>query len=138
MRNLVLIAMVAALSATAYAQPEGSLTVLPDQVEWQEIVPGVEFAAIQGDWTAEAHRKYVRVAGGKVLPNHRHSAGAHIIIISGLFTNTYSEDEPAIPLGAGSYVFIPSGAAHVNTCVSDEPCLLFTTYDAAFDLTIVE
>ena len=38
--------------------------------------------------------------------------------------------------GPGDSWFVPGGAAHANTCVSDEPCLFYTHADAAWDMAM--
>jgi uncharacterized RmlC-like cupin family protein len=135
--------IIIALSATilfatsaAYAQEAAPVRLLPADLVWTEIVPGVEFAAAEGDWTAGAHKKYVRLAGGTELPVHTHSAGVHMVVLSGEFTHSYPDDEAAEAFTAGTFIFVPGGAAHANSCRSAEPCVVFTVYDGAFDLDV--
>lgn len=136
MRVILALSAMVLFTSGAHAQQSGAALLLPADLVWTEVVPGVEFAAAEGDWAAEAHKKYIRIAGGTELPVHIHSAGAHIVVISGDFTHTYATDKTAKPLGAGTYIYVPGNVQHANSCVSQTPCILFTVYDGAFDFHV--
>ncbi|HUE95336.1 MAG TPA: hypothetical protein VMN39_01675, partial [Longimicrobiaceae bacterium] len=69
--------------STVSAQPEGATLFAPDALEWVEMFPGVEFAAVFGDWSSERHGKFVRFAPGLEIPVHRHSGDFLGVMISG-------------------------------------------------------
>lgn len=132
-------AVVLALAGVAAAQmPAGAAVVAAEELEWREIVPGLDFAAVHGDWSAEAHGKMVRLAAGLASPVHRHTGDYHGVVVSGVVTNPYpGEAEPA-RMSAGTSWYVPAGAPHVTACVSEEPCLFYTHSDGAWDLEVVE
>lgn len=106
-------------------------------LEWVEIIPGVEFAAVYGDWAEGAHAKFARFAPGMVAPLHTHTHAYHGVVVQGEFTNPYPGEEDVV-MGPGDYWYVPAGMAHGNECVSDEPCVFFTYGDAPWDIEIVE
>jgi quercetin dioxygenase-like cupin family protein len=128
--------VIAAFPATA--QPESAVVVPSSALEWQEIVPGLEFAAVYGDWSAEGHGKMVRVASGFTSPLHRHTGDYHATVISGTVTNPYPGETEPPQMGPGASWYVPAGAPHVTACVSEEPCLFYTHSEGAWDLEVVE
>jgi len=106
-------------------------------LEWVEIVPGISFAAVYGQWDAEAHGKFVRFEPGAAAPLHRHSSAYRGVMVQGRLTNPYPGEE-AVEMAPGDYWHVPAGMAHANECVSEEPCLFFTYGDAAWDITMAD
>ncbi|HMB92188.1 MAG TPA: tetratricopeptide repeat protein [Rhodothermales bacterium] len=116
----------------------GAEMVHTADVEWTELIPGVAFAAVYGDWQADAHGKLVRFAPGAVAPLHTHTYPYRGVMLQGRLTNPYvGEDEPP-EMGPSDAWFVPGGVPHSNTCVSEEPCLFYTYGDARWDIEVVE
>lgn len=142
-RMLVLTAALLLAPAAAVAQEADTADADPpapiaqEDLEWVEIVPGVDFAATHGQWAEGAHGKFVRFQPGAAAPLHRHSSAYRGVIIQGRLTNPYPGEE-AVEMGPGDYWHVPAGMAHSNECVSDEPCLFYTYGDAPWDVTMVE
>lgn len=137
--SLAALALVAGLALPAAAQtPEGAVEVPMAEVEWTEIVPGVDFGAVYGDMMAEAHGKLVRFDPGMVSPTHTHTHAYRGVVIRGAVINPYGDDGDPVEMGPGDYWYVPGGAPHRTGCVSEEPCLFWTYGDAAWDIQIVE
>lgn len=111
--------------------------IAQEDLAWVEIVPGVDFAAIHGEWTEGAHAKFARFAPHLAVPVHRHTNAYHGVVVQGEVTNPYPGQD-AVVMRPGDYWHVPGGMEHSNACVSDEPCLIFTYGDALWDVEIVE
>lgn len=137
--HLAPLVLVAALATPGFAQaPAEAITLAPAGIEWAEIVPGASFGALYGDWSAEAHGKLARFDPGFVSPVHTHTHAYHGVVVSGTVSNPYPGEESPPEMGPGDYWFVPGGAAHVTSCLSAEPCLIYTHSDAAWDIEVVE
>lgn len=126
------------LTTPALAQPEGAATHTPDDLEWAEIVPGLEFGAVYGDWQAEAHAKLIRFAGDLVSPMHTHTHPYHGVVVQGLVINPYDDDGDPEIMGPGTHFYVPGGVPHRTGCVSAEPCLFYTHADGGWDIEMTE
>jgi uncharacterized RmlC-like cupin family protein len=135
---VILAASILAWTVPAVAQTETAITLLPADLQWTEMSPGISFAPAYGDWATEAHGKFVRFAPGTAAGMHTHTAGYSALIVSGSFTNEYQGDAERVPMPAGSFWFTPGGVPHSNACLSEEPCILYTPSPAAFDFAPVE
>lgn len=133
-------ALAIALSVPALQAQEasGASLVAADEVEWTEIIPGVRFGAVYGQWDREAHGKLISFDPGVRTPMHVHSGAYHGVVIRGEVTNPYASDEEEVAMGPGTYWYVPGGAPHVTACVSEEPCLFYTHADGAWDIEVVE
>lgn len=132
-------ALLLALVPQAWGQaPAGSAVSSPETLTWTEIVPGVSFGGVYGDWSAEAHGKLVRFAPGLESPVHTHTHAYHGVVISGIVTNPYPGEESPPRMGPGTYFHVPAGAPHTTGCVSEEPCLFYTHGDELWDLQVPE
>ena len=130
--------LVAAALPLALASPAAAQVVLaPADLQWTEVAPGVAFANTHGNWRTGAHGKFVRFAPGAVVGMHTHSAAYQAVVISGHFTNGY-RGMPGRPMEPGTFWSVEGGVPHDNSCVSEEPCIIYTTSDAAVDVTMVE
>lgn len=125
-----------ALAGQAEAERIG-LVELAD-VEWTEIVPGVEFGTLFGSWSEEGHGKLARFQPGVMSPMHTHGAGYHAVVISGTVVNPYEGEEDPPEMGPGTYWSTPAGAVHATGCVSEEPCLVYAHMNSAWDIEVVE
>ena len=133
---LVLVAML--VPVTARAQSPEPILVDYDAIEWIEIVPGVDFGNVYGVFTEGGHGKLVRFAPGMASPPHTHTGPYHGIVLRGTATNPYEGETDPPRMEAGDYWYVPGGVAHVTACVSEEPCLLYTHSDGAWDIEVVE
>lgn len=126
-----------AVGQEVVSEADAAALIAQEDLEWVEIIPGVEFAAVSGDWAEGAHAKFARFAPGMVAPLHTHTHAYHGVVVQGEFTNPYSDGEGVV-MGPGDYWYVPGGMAHGNECVSAEPCVFFTYSDALWDVEMVE
>jgi quercetin dioxygenase-like cupin family protein/predicted ester cyclase len=140
MRSLPALVLITALLAAfpATAQPADASVTAPDALAWAEIVPGLAFAPLYGDWQAEAHGKFVRFAGDLVSPMHTHTHPYHGVVVQGLVINPYDDDGDPEIMGPGTHFYVPGGTPHRTGCVSAEPCLFYTHGDAGWDLEMTD
>lgn len=145
-RMLLLIAVsvgIAPLVATEaigqeVASEAGAAALITQQdLAWVEIIPGVDFAAVHGEWAEGAHAKFARFAPSMAAPLHTHTHAYHGVVVQGEFTNPYTGEQRAV-MRSGDYWYVAAGMAHSNECVSDEPCVFFTYGDALWDVEMVE
>ena len=120
------------------AQPEGAWLKPLEEIQWQEIVPGVEFGPVFGDFATETHGKLVRFAPGVASPPHVHTHEYWAVVIQGSVTNPFAGEEDPPEMGPGDSWYVGGGVEHVTACVSEEPCLLYAHMDDLWDLTVVE
>ncbi len=120
------------------AQPEGTWVKPLEGITWQEIVPGVDFGAVYGDFSKEAHGKLARFAPGVASPPHVHTHAYWAVVIQGTVTNPFEGEEDPPEMGPGDSWHVPAGVEHVTACVSEEPCLLYAHMDDLWDITVVE
>jgi quercetin dioxygenase-like cupin family protein len=108
------------------------------ELEWQEMIPGVEFANVKGDWAKGAHGKMVRFQPGTFVPMHIHSGAYDGVMIAGRLTNPYPGENAPWEMGPGDFWSVAAEAPHENRCVSDEPCIFFTASGDAWDAELLE
>lgn len=130
--------LLASEALAAQSEADRIELVVPADVEWTEIVPGVEFGTLFGTWSEEAHGKLARFQPGVMSPMHTHGAGYHGVVISGTVVNPYEGEEDPPEMGPGSYWSTPAGAVHATGCVSEEPCLVYAHMNSAWDIEVVE
>lgn len=134
-----LLAVGSVVAQEGTAPPESVPRVLlPEDHEWTEIVPGIHFAAATGVWAEEAHGKFVRLEPGVATPLHTHTGAYHGVVVAGTVTNPFEGETNPPRMGPGSYWHVPGGAPHVTACVSEEPCLVYTHSDSAWDIAVVD
>ncbi len=68
-----------------------------------------------------------------VVPPHYHTAEEQLIIVKG-YVSTGMEGMKDIVLGPGGFAMMPSKAPHWFTCTAKEECLMFVTFDRAYDI----
>lgn len=129
-----------AFAGPAMGQAPEAATMLDtsEDLEWTEIVPGISFAPVVGDYTREAYVKMVKFDPGVESPPHTHTHPYHGIVIQGTVTNPYRGEADPPRMAPGTYWYVPGGAEHVTACVSEEPCLFYTHGDELWDLNVVE
>ena len=143
-RNRLFVTFAACALATTLVSPvlaqtsEDPVVLDVADVEWNEMFPGVDFGAVYGDFSQEAHAKMVQFAPGVVAPMHTHTHAYHGVVIHGTVINPYEGEDPPVEMGPGSYWYVPAGMPHKTGCVSEEPCLFYTHGDEKWDIELVE
>lgn len=120
------------------AQPEGAWIKPLEEITWQEIVPGVDFGSVYGDFSKEAHGKLARFAPGIASPPHAHTHAYWAVVIQGTVTNPFKGEEDPPEMGPGDSWHVPAGVEHITACVSEEPCLAYAHMNDLWDITVVE
>ena len=137
-KRLVAAAAAAALLVSASPALAQSAENLPAaQLEWREMVPGVEFAPAYGDWEKQAHGKFVRIAPAAQVPMHTHTNAYRGVMISGRMANLYDGGK-RVEIGPGDYWYVAGARPHGHDCLSTEPCFFYTYGDSLWDLQLIE
>jgi len=66
-------------------------------------------------------------------PWHYHTAQEQLMVVRGEVL-TEMENAPAAKLGPGGFAFMLSKQKHKFGCEADEECLMFVTFDRAYDI----
>ena len=67
------------------------------------------------------------------VPWHYHTAEEQLIIVKG-YVSTGMQGMKDTVLGPGGFAMMPSKAPHWFTCTAKEECLMFVTFDRAYDI----
>ncbi len=135
---------VLALLAGCAAQPGGGFdaeqeVVLPaGQLEFHNINPAIKMAAAYGDRSSGAHGSFGTFPANFTTPFHTHSGAYHGVVVKGVMTNPFQDEESPPTMKPGSYWYVPAGSVHATACVSSEPCEFYFYADGAFDFHPVE
>jgi quercetin dioxygenase-like cupin family protein len=71
---------------------------------------------------------------GCIVPWHRHTAQEQLMVVSGDVQAEMDDHLPGL-LQAGDFAMMPGRMAHQFTCRGPQPCLMFVTFDGAYDIT---
>jgi quercetin dioxygenase-like cupin family protein len=120
------VALVAAALAAAplLADDAGFVRLTPEQFTWNELAPGLSVAVLEGDPSSEGF--YIiraRFAPGVFSAPHFHPNDRYVTVISGTWwtgIGTTWDKENSVPLGPGSYMKHPGGAAHYDGSRDEE------------------
>ncbi|HZP94182.1 MAG TPA: cupin domain-containing protein [Burkholderiales bacterium] len=115
-------------------------SMAPDQagVTWFEcggggVWPkGCEASLVWGDYEKGASGWFVRAPGGYLFPRHEHTSEERILVIRGRITGSVNGAKETM-VTPGMYWGFAGKAVHWARC--EDPCLMYITYDKAFDLT---
>lgn len=75
----------------------------------------------------------LKAPAGCVVPWHWHTAQEELMVVSGEVMAEMT-DHPTTLLGAGGFAVMGGKMAHQFTCRSPQPCLMFITFDGAYDI----
>ncbi len=98
---------------------------------------GCGLAVLHGDPARPNADVFLRVDGGTVLHNHRHTSAERMILVSGRLQVAYAGSAPAI-LSVGDYAYGPAGAPHEARCLSKTPCTLFIAFEGPVDAELIK
>ena len=68
-----------------------------------------------------------------LVPWHWHTAAEQLMVVEGS-VRTEMEGMAARPLGAGGFAMMPGKAKHQFSCESKTVCVMFVTFDRAYDI----
>lgn len=84
------------------------------------------------------HGNFAKLPPHFTMVRHTHSAGIHVVVISGTMINPHDGEADAVKMGPGTYFYVPAHMVHAEGCVSDTPCLFYYHAEEPFDLKPVQ
>jgi quercetin dioxygenase-like cupin family protein len=93
----------------------------------------LQFFLENGDIKTGPSTAIMKAAPKCVVPPHYHTAEEQLIIVRG-YVSTGMEGMKDTVLGPGGFAMMPSKAPHWFTCTAKEECLMFVTFDRAYDI----
>ena len=139
------VALAIVMTATlvfAHEHAEQGKFIVADQVEFQDIIPGVvAFGTVSGNRESGSHGTFVRIPPGQATPLHSHGAAYEAVVIQGRLENPIEGNESSnVTLTSGSFYSVPAGARHITRCAADSPvaCITYFFQNVPFDFTLAE
>jgi quercetin dioxygenase-like cupin family protein len=93
----------------------------------------LQFFLENGDLNTGPSTAIMKATPKCVVPPHYHTAEEQLIIVKGN-VSTGMEGMKDTVLGPGGFAMMPSKAPHWFTCTANEECLMFVTFDRAYDI----
>jgi quercetin dioxygenase-like cupin family protein len=93
----------------------------------------LQFFLETGDLKTGPSTAIMKAAPKCVVPPHYHTAEEQLIIVKGN-VSTGMQGMPDTVLGPGGFAMMPSKQPHWFTCTAKEECLMFVTFDRAYDI----
>ncbi len=126
------------VTLSAQAPNTGAKTGIVRQLSDVKFPPGdgpdcLQFFLENGDMNTGATTAIMKAAPKCVVPPHYHTAEEQLIIVRG-YVSTGMEGMKDTVLGPGGFAMMPSKAPHWFTCTAKEECLMFVTFDRAYDI----
>jgi len=97
----------------------------------------LQFFLENGDMNTGPSTAIMKAAPKCVVPAHYHTAEEQLIIVKGN-VSTGMEGMADMVLGPGGFAMMPSKAPHWFTCTAKEECLMFVTFDRAYDIVWIK
>jgi quercetin dioxygenase-like cupin family protein len=136
----VAFALLLAIAVTASAQsPQRGIVMPLSGVKFpaDDQPKCLQFAVENGNLKTGPSTAIMKAAPNRVVPPHYHSAEEQLIIVRGE-VSTGMEGMSETVLGPGGFAMMPSKQVHWFTCTAKEECLLFVTFDRAYDIVWVK
>jgi len=93
----------------------------------------LQFVLENGDLKTGPTTAIMKATPKCVVPPHYHTAEEQLIIVKGN-VSTGMEGMADTVLGPGGFAMMPSKAPHWFTCTAKAECLMFVTFDRAYDI----
>jgi len=133
--SLVAVAISAAPPQTplpGMVKPVSGVKFLPD-----DDVKCLQFVLETGNLETGPSTAIMKAAPGCVVPPHYHTAVEQLMIVRGE-VSTGMEGMPDTNLGPGGFAMMPGKRVHWFTCSAKADCLMFVTFDRAYDIVWVK
>jgi quercetin dioxygenase-like cupin family protein len=130
----VLLFLAAAASLSSQEQRHGVVRPLSD-VKFQpdDDVKCLDSTLENGDPAKGASTFILRAAPNCLVPWHYHTAEEQLIVVSGDVEAGMGGVSPRV-LQAGGFAMMPGKEKHWFSCKSKAGCLMFVTFDRAYDI----
>jgi quercetin dioxygenase-like cupin family protein len=126
------------LTVSAQAPKKGFARPLADVKFPQDDKPAcLQFALENGDMKTGPSTAIMKAAPNCVVPPHYHSAEEQLVIVRGE-VSTGMEGMPDTLLGPGGFAMMASKQVHWFSCTAKDECLMFVTFDRAYDIVWVK
>ena len=98
----------------------------------------LKFAVENGDLETGPSTAIMKAAPNCVVPAHYHTAEEQLLIVRGEVSTGMQGSIPDKTLGPGGFAMMPSKQVHWFRCTAKEECLMFVTFDRAYDIVWVK
>ena len=127
-----------ALTLSAQAPNSGPKPGIVRQLSEVKFPPGdgpdcLQFFLETGDLKTGPSTAIMKAAPKCVIPPHYHSAQEQLLIVKGDVSTGMKGMQDTV-LGPGGFAMMPSKQPHWFTCTAKEECLMFVTFDRAYDI----
>jgi len=135
---LVCAFLLLALTLSAQAPKSGPTPGIVRQLSEVKFPPGdgpdcLQFFLETGDLKTGPSTAIMKAAPKCVVPPHYHTAQEQLIIVKGEVSTGMQGMQDTV-LGPGGFAMMPSKQPHWFTCTAKEECLMFVTFDRAYDI----
>jgi hypothetical protein len=97
----------------------------------------LQFFLENGDMKTGPSTAIMKAKPKCVVPPHYHTAEEQLIIVKGDVSTGMEGMKDAV-LGPGGFAMMPSKAPHWFTCTAKEECLMFVTFDRAYNIVWIK
>jgi quercetin dioxygenase-like cupin family protein len=97
----------------------------------------LQFFLENGDMKTGASTAIMKAKPNCVVPPHYHTAEEQLFIVKGDVSTGMEGMKDAV-LGPGGFAMMPSKAPHWFSCTAKEECLMFVTFDRAYDIVWIK
>ena len=130
--------LLVAVTLSAQAPNSGPKPGVVRQLSEVKFPPGdgpdcLQFFLETGDLKTGPSTAIMKVAPKCVIPPHYHTAEEQLIIVKGDVSTGMQGMQDTV-LGPGGFAMMPSKQPHWFTCTAKEECLMFVTFDRAYDI----
>ena len=139
---LTSVCLLLALTLSAQAPNTGSKSGIVRQLSEVRFPAGegpdcLQFFLENGDMKTGPSTAIMKAKPKCVVPPHYHTAEEQLIIVKGDVSTGMEGMKDAV-LGPGGFAMMPSKAPHWFTCTAKEECLMFVTFDRAYDIVWIK
>ncbi len=133
-----LLFLAAAAPLSSQGQHHGIVRPLSDvKFEPDDDVKCLDSTLENGDPAKGASTFILRAAPNCMVPLHYHTAEEQLIVVRGNVQTGMDGVSPRV-LQAGGFAMMPGKEKHWFTCKSNADCLMFVTFDRAYDIFWVQ
>lgn len=133
-----LLLLTVALAICAQAPKRGIVKPLADvKFPGDDEPKCLQFALENGDLKTGPTTAVMKATPNCVIPPHYHTAEEQLIIVRGE-VSTGMEGMQETVLGPGGFAMMPSKRVHWFSCTAKEECVMFVTFDRAYDIVWVK